>query len=254
MLSPYADGAKLTGEKYPGSCKQGGGEGAGGGGSGPEEKKTLNKSAIKRIRGKRRKRWAPKKNKAKQEKRNPQSQPEGGTGQNTSSDEACDKFDGKFLEPAELETPADHFFQPNPQTKNPNFHSASFHQREVNMQNRRMGHFIRKFYLSGKKRFDDVPKFTDFPEYKYIQISKEILKIICPQEYVHPTVVDFLIRAFRFLYIDSSPGYPYPIKHNQHEHKRIDQALMKCKKEAKPIEFIKNKTCPDAGVRIRLSK
>lgn len=147
-----------------------------------------------------------------------------------------------------MDTSADHFFQANPQNKNPKFHSASFHQKEVNMQNRRIGHFIRKFYLDGKNRLKEIPKFSNFPEYKYIQISKEILKVICPQKYVPPIVVDFLIRAFRLLYIDSSPGYAYPIKHNKHEHKRIDEALMKCKEEAKPIEFIQNKTCPDAGV------
>ncbi len=210
----------------------------------PDEKHGPKKSQFKRIRG-RRKRWAPKNNKAKSKKRNQDSE---GV-QNVTEEVVCNNFDKELIETAELDTPAEHFYQANPESKNPEFHSASFHQREVNMQNRRVGHYIRKFYLDGKKRFDDIPKFKKFPEYKYIQISKEILKKLCPHKYVHPTVVDFLIRAFRLLYIDVSAVYPYPIQHNKHEHQRIEQALMKCKEGSKPIEFIRNKTCPDGGVR-----
>lgn len=160
----------------------------------------------------------------------------------------CDKFDIKLIEDEEYDTSSDHFFQPDPVKPKPKFQSFSFHQKEVNKQNRRVAHHIRKFYLDGDKRLENIPRFKEFEEYKYIQLGKEILKGVCPQDYVPPHVVDFLIRAFRLLYIDSSPGYPYPVKPNKHEHGRIMEALTQCKDKAKPIAFIGSANCPDLGV------
>lgn len=159
----------------------------------------------------------------------------------------CDQFADELLEAEEFNTTADHFYDYGHTDQSQVFHSTSYHQKLVNKQNNRVGHQLLKFFLAPNGS-DSVPKLKDFPEYMLVQIGKELLKKVCPPEHVSPNVTDFLIRAFRLLYIDSAQSFPYPHKTNEIEHERILAALSQCNNEAKPISFVDNATCRDAGI------
>ncbi|ODN01036.1 hypothetical protein Ocin01_05657 [Orchesella cincta] len=162
----------------------------------------------------------------------------------------CNSFDEAVMEAEEYDTSSDHFYQVDMIDQKQIFQPSSYHQKLVFEQNKRIGHQLRKFYLAKEGVFK-TPRFEtaeEFPEYEYIKLAKRIFVKICPGAALH--VLNFLIRTFRLLYIDSSKNYPYPEKYNDQIDARITAALKQCATDAdnQEIYFYENKTCPDMGV------
>ncbi|CAL8126728.1 unnamed protein product [Orchesella dallaii] len=162
----------------------------------------------------------------------------------------CDTFDEATIEAEEYDTRADHFFQVDIVEQKKKFQPSSYHQKLVLEQNKRIGHQLRKFHLD-KEGVANTPRFKtkeEFPEYQYILLAKKIFTKICPAAAL--PVLNFLIRTFRLLYIDSSKNHPYAEPYNAQIDARITGALTQCATDAEKQEifFYENKTCPDLGV------
>ena len=109
-------------------------------------------------------------------------------------------------------------------------------QRMVNEQS------INVFRQLMKFNFDNIagPKAST-PEYKFVQLSKKVMYEICPKEFIPLKLLNYFVRAFRMLYLDTLETYPYTETTEKSQFDKIIGALTACAEKGEKIKFIDTK-------------